>query len=183
MGQVSKIVQHGLEDEVRQLARAGFSRENIASHINHTHNDVQVSHMAIQRFLESNEVQEIRKELDAGTDLESQLRAELREGIDEQLKETEEIFKIMKKALKRIVKEGDDIKTIKAAKDTLSAIDQTVKALNTKVESGYKRFANIQKAEKINYVQINNLLIDISDKLCDNCRNKIIDMMTQKEDI
>lgn len=175
----NKIEKYGLQDEVRQLAQSGLGSRDIAKHI--SNDDYQVSHMSVHRFLHSDEVQEMRKEMDADGDLETELRAEVRDKLDDYMDETLELYGIMKKAIKRIVKEGDDYKTIKACKDTLNAIEQNRRNLISKVDEGIKKFGVHKEVKEINYIQVNNMLVAMSRELCENCRKRVIDLITPIE--
>lgn len=178
---VTKIKKHGLENEIYNLINTGMSLQDTADTINRTHEDININKMTLSRFMKSKQVQEIQKELNEGKDVETQLRDELRNKMTEWEDETHEIYTIMKRALKKMVKEDDNWKIIKAAKDTLNAIDQSRRNLITKVEKGFKRFGYTDEAKQVNYVQINNLLIAASDELCPKCRKKIVDLITTKE--
>ena len=96
--------------------------------------------------------------------------------------ETHEIYLVMKKSLKKIVKEGDDWKTIKAAKDWLVAIEQSRKNLVTQVDEGFRRFGVINEAKEINFVQVNNMLVGLSEHLCPESRKRVVGYVMDMEE-
>jgi hypothetical protein len=186
MPKVSKIEQYGLGDEVIELRNRGLSLDDIAEHLKSRHKEIEslkdINPMTIHRHIKRYRVNQYKSELLEGEDPETQLREQLRVTIDDWEDEVHELFIIMKKALKRIVKDGNDFKTIKAAKDCLVAIDQSRKNLVTQVEEGFRRFGDIDKAKKVNFVQINNMLIGVSEVLCEQCRRKLLNYITTMEE-
>jgi hypothetical protein len=186
MPKVSKIDQFGLGDEVIEMRNSGMSLEEIAQTLKHRHKDItslkDINPMTVHRHIKRYQVNQYKNELLEGEDPETQLREQLRVTIDDWEDETHEIYLIMKKALKRIIKEGNDWKTIKASKDLLVAIDQSRKNLVTQVEEGFRRFGDIDKAKKVNFVQINNMLIGVSELLCEQCRRKLVNYIDKMEE-
>jgi hypothetical protein len=138
--------------------------------------------MTISRFLRKSEIKGYQTDLMEGKDVETQLREDLRNRLEDWEDETHEIYLLMKDSLKRISREGDDYKTIKAAKDLLMAVEQSRKNLITQVEEGFKRFGQIGEAKEVNYIQVNNLLVGLSDLLCDECRKKLVNHIVGMEE-
>lgn len=184
MSKVNKIIKYGLEDEVLHLRDSGLGYGEISEAINRNHKDVSVSFMSIKRFLDSNKVGNMTEKIDQGEDLWEDLRVDFRAKMDDLEDETQEIYLIMKKSLKNIITEGDDFKTIKAARDTLAALDQQKKNWIDLIQWGINEFKPREKAQTLNLTKINNMFIQLSDKLCPKCRSEIIDMVleTEKED-
>jgi DNA-binding transcriptional MerR regulator len=182
----SKIERNNLEQEVLELRARGLNLEQIAEQVKFNHPDVDelktINPMTISRFLNKHSVQEYQQQLMEGKDPEEQLRIELRQRMEDWEDETHEIYLIMKESLKKISRNGDDWKTVKAAKDTLSAVEQSRKNLVTQVEEGFKRFGQINDAKEVNYIQVNNLLIGLSDMLCSKCRKKLVNYITEMEE-
>ena len=181
MGRVNKIIESGLEDEVLRLRDSGLGYGEIAEAINRNHEKVSVSFMSIKRFLDSNKTAYMTEKIDKGEDLWEDLRVDFRAKMDDLEDETEEIYLIMKKSLKNIIKEGDDFKTIKAARDTLAALDQQKKNWIDLIQWGINEFKPREKAQTLNLTKINNMFIQLSDKLCPKCRSEIIDMVLETE--
>ena len=186
MPKQNKIDRFGLGNEVLSLREKGLNLEEIANQLKYNHPSISelkdVNQMTISRYLKRHSIQSLKDDINQGLDPETQLREELRRKIDDWEDETHEIYLIMKKALKRIVKEGDDYKTIKAAQNTLKAIEQSRKNLITQVEEGFKRFGMIEQAKEVNFVQVNNLLVGVSEILCPTCRRKLVDYIMKMED-
>lgn len=180
MSNVNKIVRHGLEDKVLELRDDGLSYKEIANLINKDNEDVDVSFMAIKRFLDSYKVQMEEKKIDEGIDTWDDLRADFRAKMDDLDDETQEIYLIMKKSLKKVVNEGNNYKTIKAAKDTLTALDQQKKNWIDLIQWGVNEFKPRETAQTLNITKINNMFIELSDKLCPTCRSKIIDIVSNE---
>jgi len=180
MSNVNKIVRHGLEDKVLELRDDGLSYKEIANLINKDNEDVDVSFMAIKRFLDSYKVQMEEKKIDEGIDTWDDLRADFRAKMDDLDDETQEIYLIMKKSLKKVVNEGNNYKTIKAAKDTLTALDQQKKNWIDLIHWGVNELKPRETAQTLNITKINNMFIELSDKLCPTCRSKIIDIVSNE---
>lgn len=181
MANVNKIVKHELQDEVLKLRDEGLGLQEIRNIINRNHDDVDISHMCVKRFLENYKVKLEEKKIDEGVDTWEDLRGEFREKMDDLEDETREIYLIMKKSLKQIIKEGDSYKTIKAAKDTLTALDQQKRNWIDLIQWGVNEFKPRNTAQTLNITKINNMFIELSDKLCPTCRSKIIDIITNKD--
>jgi len=179
---INKIVQHEIEDEVLKLRDEGLGYKEIAQSINDAHEDFSISFMSVKRFLDSYKVQLEEKKIDNGIDTWEDLRGEFRAKMDDLEDETQEIYLIMKKSLKKIVSEDDNYKTIKAAKDTLTALDQQKKNWIDLIQWGVNEFKPRNQAQTLNLTKINNMFIELSDKLCPACRSKIIDIVSNKEE-
>lgn len=186
MVNTSKIDKYDLGYDVLELRSRGLSLEDIANQLRYEHrdnSDIQsVNPMTISRWLRKKSVQEYRKELMEGKNPEDKLREELRARMEDWEDETHEIYLLMKDSLKKIAKEGDDWKTIKASKDLLGAIEQSRKNLVTQVEEGFQRFGRIHEAKEINFVQVNNLLMGVTDLLCNECKAKLIKHISNMEE-
>jgi len=185
MTKVNKIVQYGLEQEVNNLVNAGFSQDEIASHLRQAHPDISdlsaLSAMSINRYLKSAKIGEYLDTVEGGDDPEELLRAEFREKMYELEEQTLEIYKIMRTELKKVAKTADSIDIIRAAKDVLTSMEQRRKNWSTFLEQAYRQFGYAKEAKQTNLIQINNFLVDISRELCPNCRKKIVDMILTRE--
>jgi len=187
MVNINKIVKYNLESEVLKLKDSGYSMLNIANMVSAQHPDIKelsnLSAMSIQRFLESYNKEQAKDKVRDGEDIDEHLREEFREKMYEIDDETHEIFKIMKKSLLRIVKTGDDYQVIKSAKDVLTAIEQSKRNWNSLIQWGIdtSRFNNEAKRE-INFIEVNNLILNWSKELCPKCRSKVIGYVTAEEE-
>ena len=181
MSNINKIVMNNLEDEVLQLRDEGLSYKEISNRINETHKDIDASFMSVKRFLDSYKVQIEEKKIDEGIDTWDDLRADFRGKMDDLDDETQEIYLIMKKALKQVIKEGNSYKTIKAAKDTLTALDQQKKNWIDLIQWGINEFKPRNQAQTLNLTKINNMFIELSDQLCPTCRSRIVDIVSKNE--
>ena len=186
MPRTGKVEKYNLEHEILELRSKGLSQEDIAAQVKYNHQDIDdlsdFNAMTVNRYLNKKSVREFQKDLMEGKDPEEALRLELRHRMEDWEDETHELYLMMKDALKRIAREGDDWKTIKASKELLGAIEQSRKNLVTQVEEGFKRFGQIGQAKENNFVQVNNLIIGISDLLCDKCKKKVIGYVTKEDD-
>lgn len=184
----SKIVKYKLQDEVERLRESGLGYQEIAESVNRNHDKVSISFMCVKRYLESSKEKEkvdsALEVIDEGGDIWENMHSDFRRKMDDLEDETQEIYLIMKRSLKNIIDTGDDYKTIKAARDTLAALDQQKKNWIDLIQWGISEFKPIEKAQTLNLTKVNNLFIQLSDKLCPKCRSNIIDMVleTEKED-
>jgi hypothetical protein len=183
MAKINKIIQNKLEDEVLRLRDSGLGYQEIADALGRNHNDVTMSNMCVKRFLQDNKD---GKKIDAalatiseGGDGWEDLGADFRRKMDDLEDETQEIYLVMKKSLKNIIDSGDDVKTIRAARDTLAALDQQKKNWIDLIQWGMSKFKPIEKAQNINLTKVNNMFIQLSDKLCPKCRSEIVDMVLE----
>jgi len=178
---VSKIEKHKLEDEVMKLRENGLGYGEIAEALNRNNEDVNLSFMAVKRYIDHKKVDKQLKKINEGGDIFEDLRAEFRDKMDDLEDETNEIYLVMKRSLKNIVKEGDDYKTIKAARDTLAALDQQKRNWIDLIQWGINEFKPRDTAQTLNLTKVNNMFIQLSDKLCPKCRSEIIDMVLETE--
>jgi hypothetical protein len=185
MPKVNKIVQYGLEKEVSELVNAGFSQDEIASHLRQTHPEISdltsLSAMSINRYLKTARVNEYLEEMEDGKDPEEALRAEFREKMYELEEQTIEVYKIMRTELKKIANNADSIDVIRAAKDVLTSMEQRRKNWSTLLEQAYRQFGTFGEAKQTNLIQVNNFMLDLSRELCPNCRKKVVELVLTKE--
>lgn len=177
----NKIVKYKLEDEVKQMREGGLGYQEIADAINRNHETVTLSFMSVKRYLDNTKIDKQLKKIDEGEDIFENFREDFRNKMDDLEDETQEIYLLMKRALKNIVTEGDDYKTIKAARDTLAALDQQKKNWIDLIQWGVNELKPREAANTINLTKVNNLFIQLSDKLCPKCRANIIDMILETE--
>ena len=177
----SKVKKLNLDEEVLKLRNAGLGYQEIAEALHRNHTDVDISHMAVKRFLDSHKVDVEIGKIDEGIDTWENLRVDFRNKMDDLEDETQEIYLIMKRSLKNIITEGDDVKTIKAARDTLAALDQQKKNWIDVIQWGISEFKPREKAQTLNLTKVNNMFVQLSDKLCPKCRSEIVDMVLESE--
>lgn len=177
----SKIKEYGLEEEVNMLRDNGYGYHEIADTITKKHKDISLSHMAVQRYLQKAKVEKAVQNINDGKDSWEDLRADFRQKMYDLDDETREIYIIMKKALNSIIKEGNSYKTIKAAKDTLTALEQKKRNWIDLIQWGVDEMKPKKQAQQINLVKINNLLVGMSENLCPKCRATVIDMVIEPD--
>lgn len=179
---VSKIEKNNLGDEVHSLRDQGLGYQDIANIVSKNHKQVSLSHMAIKRYLERDKLERAIKNIDEGNDSWGDLRADFRQKMYDLDDETREIYVVMKKALNAIIKEGNNFTTIKAAKDTLAALEQKKKNWIDLIQWGISEFKPTDKANQINMVKVNNLFVELSSNLCPACRKQVVDIILNTED-
>jgi len=186
MVNINKIEKYNLQNEVLELKQAGFSLQKIAETLRNSHPDIQelknLSAMSVQRFLSNWKQHKIQKQLDNGEDPINDLVEEFKNKLYDLDDETHEIYKIMKKALKRTVKEGNNQNIIKAARGALEAIEQTRKNWISLIQWGSNKLKPIEQAREYNTFKIDNFIINLSEELCPKCRRKVVGLVTVKED-
>jgi len=180
MVKINKIVQFGLENEVKEMSNSGMTQLEIAKQVSAKHPNIILSAMSVNRYLKDARIAGLQEELNIGSDPNARLRQEFREKMGTLDDETHQIYSIMKKTLKKITESGTDLDVIKAAKDTLNAIEQSRKNWNTLLEHSYSRFLDIQEAKQTNFIQINNDILEFSDDLCPECSKKVAEKISKK---
>jgi len=186
MANVSKIKKFNLEDKVLKLRDAGFNLDEIVKDIkteNPNEPELQnLSMMALSRFLDSHKREVALEKIQNNEDPIEELRSEFRDKMYELHSDTQDIYKIMKKALKKVVEEEDSVTVIKAAKDTITSIEQARKNWTSLIQFGINEFKPIEKAKEINIIEIHNMLINVSRDLCPDCRRKVVGYVVSKEE-
>jgi hypothetical protein len=178
----SKIEIYGLEDETVKLKNSGLSTPDIAEELLRQHPEIKkLSHMSVDRWLKKHKVELKEKRIKEGKDLDGDLRKEYVEKMKDLDYETHEIYNIMRKELKYVIEEGNSIKTIKAAKDTLDAIDKSRKNLRALIQWGLNEFRTNEKAKQQTTINIDKLLINFSKELCPTCRKKVLGLVTKED--
>jgi len=185
MVNVSKIKKYNLEDRVINLRDAGFGLEEIVQTIKNENPNIHelsnLSMMSISRFLDTNKTDVALDKIKNDENPAEELRSEFRDKMYDLHKETEDIYKIMKSSLKKIVLEGDNYKTIKSAREIINAIEQSRKNWTSLIQFGSEESKHIEKAQEVNIIEVHNLLINVSKDLCPNCRRKIVGYVTTEE--
>lgn len=187
MPRQNKIIKYNLENEVLELAgNPSLSQDKIAEQIRYRHSDIKelqnLSAMSINRYLKSKAVSNASRELEEGKNPEDSLRAEFRERMYDLDDETHNLLQEAKLILKNSRNnENSDIQ-LKAVREVGRTIDQIRKNWYTFIEQGYRQFKPIVEAKEVNFININNLLIEMSKNLCPSCRKKVIDLATLKEE-
>ena len=185
MANINKIRKYNLEDEVIQLHNSGLSLHDIEKALRKAHPDIpdiqNISFMSIKRFIDSYKEETTEAMIEAGDDPTGKLIAEFRQKMSDLDDETREIYIIMKKALKNIIATGDDYKVIRAAKDTLRALEQRKNNWTALIQWGVNELRPIEKAKEVNFVQVNNLLVNMSKELCPKCRAKVVGLVLEEE--
>ena len=152
MPRVNKIVQYGLEDEVIRLKNSGMSQHAISEYLNSKHNEVNLSVMAVNRYLNSQDLQEIQNKLKANKDPEEELRTEFRE----QMYELDDEVHILLKKCNKLIKEAEKSDNLRLKLDTIkqtaNIIEQIRRNWSTFVDQGFNRFEKVNEAKEINYV-------------------------------
>ena len=182
MTNTSKIEQFGFEEKTRTLATGGVSTHEIADALNRDNPKANISHMAVYRWIQRDKVTSKVDRLMDGENLNENLRAEFRERINDLDFETQEIYSIMRKALKRVIKQGNDIRTIKAARDTLDAIDKSRKNLQALIQNGIDEYRINEGAIKQTTINVDKVLINFSKELCPACRKKVVGLVIKEEE-
>ena len=186
MANTSKIIKYNLEDETLRLKEAGLSLDEIRNTLKNNHSDItdlqNLSMMSLSRFFDAHKTEEALEKLKNGDDPLEDLRSEFRDKMYDLHDETQDIYKIMKKSLKKIARSDDDYKVIKAAKDTINAIEQCRKNWTSLIQFGVNEFKPLEKAQEINIVEVHNLLINVSKDLCPECRRKIVGYVVAEEE-
>ncbi|GAF95604.1 unnamed protein product [marine sediment metagenome] len=180
----SKIDRDGLGPEILNLRQGGMSYHNIADAVNSRHPELSepISFMAVKRFLVKEKVRLKVERLENGDDLDEALRATFRDKLYDLEDETHEIYSIMRKALKGIVKEQSNMNIIRAAKDVLQSIEQTRKNWASLIQFGINEFREDRKAKEMTTVNIDKLLIEISNELSPDARRELVNVVLSKND-
>jgi len=187
MANINKIKKYRLESEVLALRRAGHNYDEIKDILIKNHPDLteiqNLSVMSLSRFFSQYKTETALEKKEHGEDPTLELRAIFRDKMYELDEQTAEIYRMMRRALKKVVKEQDDYKTIKAAKDTLSSIEQIRRNWSTFIQWSINEYKPIEEASEITKQEIMDLLIEISRELCPECRAKVVEIITrEKED-
>lgn len=184
MPKTSKIDIYGVGDEVMTLKQGGMGYKDVANAINKRHPEIDkpLSHMAIQRWLKNERIKIKMGRLEDGDNLDDSLRATFREKLYDLDYDTNDIYSIMRKALKRIIKEGDDTKIIRSAKDVLYSINQSKNNWIALMQFGINEFKENKEAQQQTTVNIDKLLIEISNELSPDARRELVNVVLSKED-
>ena len=186
MANVSKIKKYNLEDKVVKMKEAGFGLSDIVDSIKTENPDIpdlqKISMMSISRFLDSYKTETALDKIQDGEDPALEIRSEFRDKMYELHNETQEIYLIMKNALKKVAEEEDSVTVIKAARDTISSIEQVRKNWTSLIQFGINEFKPVEKAKEINIIEVHNLLINVSRDLCPDCRRRVVGYITAEEE-
>jgi len=186
IAKVNKIVQFGLERETDDLHGKGLSFKEIVDQLKYNHKDIpelnKLSMMAISRYFRDKQKKEYSKSLMNGEKPEDALRTEFREKMFEIEDETIELYKMAKETLKKLELEADNEKIIRAIKDIGNLMDQRRRNWSTLIDQGYRQFGIFKEAEQHNYIQVNNLLVNLSNELCPECKKKIVNLILDNEE-
>lgn len=180
----SKIDRYGVGDEILALRQGNMGYEAIADAINANHPEIDkpLSHMCVKRWLKQKRIQIKEERLKDGDDLGDSLRATFRERLYDLDYRTNEIYHIMNKALKKIIKEGNNTQIIRAAKDVLVSINQSRGNWVSLMQFGINEFKEINEAKQQTTVNIDKLLIEISNELSPDARRELVNVVLSKED-
>lgn len=180
----SKIEKYELEEEVLDLRRAGYNYRDIVDTLKTNHPDIadlkKLSAMSLSRFFEKTKVDNALSDIKDGIDPIEEIKATFRDKMFELDEQTIEICDIMRKSLKRMVREGDDFKIIKAAKDTLTSLEQTRRNWSTLMQQCMYDTKPVEKAEQINRAEVMTLLFKVSREICPKCRPKVVEIITKE---
>jgi transcriptional regulator len=191
ISKVNKIVQYDLGPEVMNMRSQGLSQDDIATQIRLAHPDIKdlenLSAMAINRFLKSDNINKYETQIIEGENPEDELRTEFRDKMYTLDDDTHQVLADSKalvleaKKILEMAKTEDitlQISAIKGISDVLkqnnAAIEQTRRNWSTFVEQSYRQFGYAKKAKSNVNIQYNTLLIDISKELCPECRKKVV---------
>lgn len=182
MTNTSKIDQYGFEDKTRTLANEGISTHDIADALNNENPKANISHMAVYRWIQRDKVSTRVKKIEDGQNINETLRAEFRERMKDLDFETQEIYTIMRKELKKLIKEGNGVKIIRAARDTLDALDKSRKNLQVLIQNGLDEYGFNESAIKQTTINVDKVLINFSKELCPACRKKVVGLVIKEEE-
>ncbi len=186
MANVSKIEKFNLQDKVIKMKEAGFGLSDIVASIKQDNPNEQelqkLSMMSVSRWIDKHKTETALETIKDGEDPMEEIRSEFRDRMYDLHTDTQDIYQIMKKSLKKVVEEEDSYTVIKAAKDTIQAIEQARKNWTSLVQFGINEFKPVEKAKEINIIEIHNLLINVSKDLCPECRRKVVGYITAEEE-
>ena len=178
MTRKSKLEEHGLLDEAKELQKTGMGLHEIANHIMQKHPEVELSFMAVKRGLAVGDQKKIDEQIQEGLNPADVFIEEFRKQVDVN---TEKLSNLEKKANKILdeAMESDSIsdkaKALKEVRDTLGQIVKNYTALQqycVRQTDGINRKAFEQKA------QVNNLLMiwinTVTEGVCPRCKETLI---------
>jgi len=183
---VNKIIKYNLEDEVVKYTDLGLSRKDVARKIKENHPDNQdlrkLSAMSIQRFLQNHKRDVAIERMDKGENLEENIREEFRDKMYDLDDEVHDLLREAKVLLSK-AKESDNINTqLKAISETTKIIEQVRKNWTSLIQFGLNEFKPVIEAKHANIIQVDKMLMTMSNIFCPTCRSKIVDLVVAKED-
>jgi hypothetical protein len=174
----NKIVEYGLEDQAKKLKGENLPLKSIATKLNTMLDGTKkLSFMAVKRYFDTLEEKKVGKELQEGGNpalrVYDEFHTEMVNIKDDLYNKKNDIDELID-----VVKEDMDInklvKLLQVQKDYYNTIQKNVVSLIQYSENRFKPVVNQTYKMEVN---IRNLLIDFSEKLCPKCRAKIIDII------
>ena len=180
------LKHEGMEQAIIDLRRSNMGYHDIARLLIttfHLQGEDIPSHMAVKRWLKRRKIQDYQQRLEDGEDLDETLRSEFRDRLFEIDDETHELFVIMKKSLKRIMKMStDDMKIIRACKDTIVTMEQSRKNWATLMTLGINEFKDKKEAEHKTTINIDKFLLEISNDMSPDGRRELVSLLLLRKD-
>ena len=156
---------------------------DIANDIQMRYSDVvelnNISAMAIQRWLTKHKKEEMRKKIASGKSVTDEIQIEFNTKMYDLTDETNDIYNIMRDALMNVLKENDNMKTIRACKDVLVSIDQARRNWSSLIKWNTDQNRNVQDARQLQIVNIDKMILSLSSKLCPKCKKEAIKLVTE----
>lgn len=174
----SKLEEHGLLDEAKELQKTGMGLHEIANHIMQKHPEVQLSFMAVKRGLAVGDQKKIDEQIQEGLNPIDELDEVFKKKIEDAEKKLLKLEERANKALDR-AEDGDNIgditKALKEVRETNSQIIKnliSLKQFYSIQRQGVDRKAFEQKS------QVNNLLMMwtniVTEGVCPKCKEVMI---------
>lgn len=179
----NKIVKHNIQSFVNPLLEDGYSDEKIAKIIQVEFGDEikdlrNISHMSVYRYRESKADNQIIELQQTGVNVTELLVQDLLKKTTDIIKDIEEITDKTKKLYKQAEEENASFSDkVRILKELREGIGQKVSTLESRINYGTRRIetANTQGERKAQ--NLNVLIIQMADDLCDNCKRKILEKL------
>lgn len=186
MTKVNKIVKYNLEEEADTLLDQGVSLSMIADTIKSNHPDIidlqGLSSMAIMRYRDSKDKDEILKDTEEGKDSVNTFLKEYNDAIRKLMKKNEKWDERVEDLWKGCKDDASIIEKAKIIKEARDNREQSKREWIALAQYGTRQTSNIYNINLKKEQNIKLMLLNWSKDLCPECRRKVSKILEIKEE-
>ncbi len=184
MTRTNLIIKYGLEPEVDSLLENGYSTYSIRDVIRNNHSDepelVKISHMAVQRYKERKDENQLIELDEKGEDLVDFVKRDYKETSDEIRKELNKWSTRLDKLYKKAEKDGSYSDLTKVIQQSNKNMMDKLKLSESKMFHLGKQIKNVGEINQKKIQNLNIIMIDIAENdLCPECRERVLNKINK----
>lgn len=176
----NKIIEYGYEEEVNIMLEDGMTYKDIRNEINSRYPDKMISIMCVQRYNTKQDENKYKEMIEKDINPIDELTREFRKAVTKNTREVRIIIDECKSILEDAKKNGSSADRTRAALATFKGLEQIVRNWQSLQQYGFRQVTNIENVNikienevKALILNFTDKLIEIKNKLCDECKKKL----------